>query len=134
MCTLIALCLVSQFLVAAFGSRGVKTLFCVFSGGALLLCILIFVMFNVKIDFYPAKRLYGIRGELLAQIPAFLLTIFSASEFTGLIHSLLRRPYVKTNDIDVDTELTNKEYPLVDNERQAGKSVHKDYTIVGKGK
>lgn len=134
MCGLIALCFMSQILVSALGSRKSKIAFIVISFGALLICIAVFIMLNVRIDFYPARRLYGIRDTLLANLPAFVLTIVSASEFSGLIHSLNQSALVKTGDVDVDVELNNEKYPLILNERKAGKVIHKDYKIVGKEK
>lgn len=134
MCTLIALNLVSIFVANIFGSRNTRIVFSVFAAGSLLLCLAILVMFNVKIDFYPAMRLYMLRGDLYAQLLVFLLTVFSASDLVGLINSLKRHRIVETGDADTNVELNNKQYPLVDNVRSYGETIHKDYTIIRKDK
>lgn len=129
MCAVSVLCLLSHILIATIGSsRCSKIFFCVVSCGALLICVAIFVMLSVKIDFYPARRLFALRGELHCTIPLFVLTIVSSSEFTGLLYSL-KRTYKKLPVQTSTATPVNEKYPYINNERKAGKVMHESYKI-----
>ncbi len=129
MCALCGLCLLSYIFVAAFGSNRSKTVFAVLAGVSLLVAITAFVMLNVPIDFYPAMRLYEIRGEALATVPDFALAILASGEIAGLLHSLKRKRKVASVSSSAEAP-ENVKYPQIDNVRKAGAVLHENYRIV----